>query len=126
MPHVAWTLQDLSTSTPATMSFEINPNTFSPPGTKAGITWMRTTAPNGQSLIWQGLNDVPEGKMSGAVNSSGFKASLDEWATKWYPLVLTDDLGNTFNILITAISWTRLNRHLFPHRYDYDITFVIV
>lgn len=126
MPHVAWTLDDLTAAVPEQFVFPINPNEFDPPGRKAGITAMRTTAPNGQALIWQGLDEPGEGQMSGAVLTSEFKDALDAWATKWYPLVLTDDLNNTYNILITQITWKRLNRHTHPHRYDYSIHFTVV
>ena len=108
MPHVAWTLTDSSTGSPVIFSFPINPKEFDPPARKAGITWMAPTAPNGQPLIWQGLDEPGEGSMAGAVLTSAFKDDLDEWARKWYPMVLTDDLGNAYSILITQISWSRL------------------
>jgi hypothetical protein len=123
MVHTPWKLTDLSTGTPVDFLFPINPNQFDPPARKAGVTWMRTTAPNGQALIWQGLDAPGEGSFAGAVNTSGFYTDLNTWARKWYPLVLTDDLANTWNILITEISWKRLNRHIWPHRYDYTVRF---
>lgn len=124
MPHVAWTLTDESTGTPVVFSFPINPNDFDPPARKAGVTWMRSTAPNGQALIFQGLNEVAEGQMAGAVLTAQFFTDLDVWASKWYPLTLVDDLANSYEILITGITWKRLNRHTHPHRYDYTIKFV--
>jgi hypothetical protein len=124
MPRTPWSLSDFSTGAEETYLFPINPNTFTPPGKKAGITWQRTTAPNGQVLVWQGINDPGEGSMSGAVNDAVFYAELNEWAAKWYPVFLVDDRSNSWEILITEVSWTRKNRHIYPDSYDYTIKFL--
>lgn len=124
MARVAWTMIDNSTGVTETLQFEINPNEFEPPGRRARITTMNTTAPSGTRIFFGGADEVSQGQIRGAVNSASFKAALDTWFSKWWPLTITDDLGNSWDILIEDVSWTRLNRYLYPHRYDYTMRFM--
>lgn len=122
MARVAWTLTDLSTGTPEVLEFVINPNEFEPPNRRMRVSAMNTTT--GSNVIFGGGDEVPTGSMKGAVNSEVFYDDLRLWSQKWWPLVLTDDLGNSWSILIKDVSWTRLRRAIYPHRYDYTITFL--
>ncbi len=125
MPHVAWTLTDNSTGTPEVLSFDINPNQFDPPGRKANIAANQTTGPNGQTLLFQGKDGIKKATFAGAVNTESFYTSLDTWKDKWYPLVLTDDQGNSWNIIIEDWTWTRLRRTN-NWRYDYEATVIVL
>lgn len=87
---------------------------------------MRTAAPLGAKILFGGGDQVPTGQMSGLVNSETFKDDLTAWSLKWWPLVLTDDLSNSWDILIQEVTWTRVRRAIFPHRYDYTIRFLEV
>lgn len=124
--RVAWTLTDLSTGTPEIFTFPINPREFKPPSRTARITTVLTTAPSGGRVFFGGADDVGKGSMSGAVTTAAFKADLDEWAAKWWPLVLTDDRGNEYNILIEKVEWERLHRATNRDRYNYTISFLEV
>lgn len=126
MPHVAWTLTDNSTGSPVVFSFPINPNEFDPPGRTANIATEVGTAPNAQSVFFQGRDQIARGTMSGLVNTQTFYQDLNTWADKWYVLTLTDDQGSTWDILITNINWTRLRRANNNWRYDYTIEFLEV
>lgn len=126
MPHVAWTLTDNSTGSPEVLLFPVNPNAFDLPNRQANITEEMSSAPNGSPIIFQGRDAVPKGQISGAIVGSTMKSDIETWAHKWYPLVLTDDIGNTYTIIITSLRWNRLKRYHQPHRYDYQIEFMVV
>lgn len=124
MPHVAWTLDDYSTGSQVTYSFVINPNEFQLPLHQANITTQVTTAPNGQALIFQGRKNVGSGRMSGTTRTPADFANLNTWLSKEYPLVLTDDLGDTYDILFTSLEWERVSKHMF--KYDWTADFLVI
>jgi hypothetical protein len=126
MARIAWTLTDNSTGTPVVLEMVVNPNEFDPPNRRANIKEEMAVAANGAPVLFQGRDQVRRGSMTGLVNSSQQFSDLDIWASKWYPLVLTDDLNNSWIIIITEITWKRLRRAVHPHRYDYTIEFLVV
>lgn len=125
MPHVAWTLTDNSTGSPEVMTFDINPNSFDAPGRSANITLEQTTGPNGQTLLYQGRDSAKTAKFSGVVRTEAFFNTLNTWKDKWYPLVLTDDQGNSWNIIIREWTWTRLRRQN-NWRYNYTADVIVL
>lgn len=125
MPHVAWTLTDNSTGTPEVMTFDINPNSFDPPGRQATIVQEQVTAPNGQTLLFQGRDQTRTASLSGVVATQAFYETLNTWKDKWYPLVLTDDQGNSWNVVIQEWTWTRLRRTN-NWRYDYSAKVIVL
>lgn len=122
--RVPFTLTDNSTGTPVIYQFEVNPVRFRPPGRSPSITTQRTTSPTGPTIVMQGRDGASEGRMEGAVISAQQKSDLTLWFDKWYPLILTDDLNNTYEILWSGISWERLHRAINRHRYDYQADFI--
>ncbi len=125
MPHVAWVLTDNSTGSAVELTFDINPNSFEPPGRNSNIVQELTTAPNGQTILHQGRDKSRTAVLSGAVTTQSFYNSLDTWKDKDYPLVLTDDQGNSWNILIRDWRWDRLRRTN-NWRYNYEATVLIL
>lgn len=124
MARTPWVLTDWSTGIPDTYEFPINPREYSPPGKKASFAFQRPTAPNGQAILFQGLNEIAEGSFSGVVKTQNEFETLDAWVEKWYPVYLTDDRSNTWQILFTEISWTRKHRHIDPDTYEYTAKFL--
>lgn len=120
-----WTLTDNSTGIPEVLTFDWNPNKFDPPGRSSNITSDLTTAPNGQTIFFQGRDKMRTATFEGAVGDAVFYAELDEWKNKHYPLELTDDQGNTWTILIQEWKWTRVKRRN-PWRYDYSAQVVVI
>ena len=104
--------------------FPINPNEYSPPGKSANFSIQRTTAPNGQALLFQSLNDIAQGSFSGIVTDAGFYQALNAWTQKWYPVYLEDDRGNVLQVILTNVQWTRRRRHIDPDNYEYTIQFL--
>ena len=121
----AWTLTDNSTGSPVVMTFDINPNTFNPPGRNTNVVVELTTAPNGQTLLYQGRDNSREISFSGAVLTQSFYNKLNTEKDKNYPLVLTDDQGNTWNIIFRTWRWTRLRRFN-NWRFDYETTVIVI
>lgn len=126
MARVAWTLTDNSSGTPEVLVMTVNPNEFEPPNRRANITEEMAVAANGNPVLFQGRDQVRRGSLSGLVNTADQFSALDAWASKWYPLVMTDDLSNSWTIIITEITWKRIRRATLPHRYDYNIEFIVV
>jgi len=126
MARVAWTLTDNSSSTPTTYTFAINPNSFTPPNRKASIVQEQTVSAAGGVILFQGRDTVPRGRMSGVVTTQTDYQNLKAEFDKWYPLDLTDDLGQTWTILITDVSWTREKRKLNPWHFTYTVDFYVL
>lgn len=120
-----WTLIDNSTGTPEVLTFTWNPNKFDPPGRSSNIISDLTTAPNGQTIIFQGRDKMKTATFEGAVGDIAFYMELDEWKDKFYPLELTDDQGNTWTIIIQEWKWTRVKRRN-PWRFDYTAQVVVL
>lgn len=120
-----WTLTDNSTGSPVVFTFAINPNEFEPPGRTSSIVTELTTAPNGTTILFQGRDSSREANFSGAVLTESFYNGLDTQKDKHYPLVLTDDQGNTWNVIFKSWRWTRLRRTN-NWRYDYQATVLVL
>lgn len=126
MARTAWKLTDNSTGSPVELELDINPNAFDPPGRAATVVAEQSTAPNGQTLLYQGRDQVRRASFSGVVTTQSFYDTLNTWKDKHYPLTLTDDLGNSWTILIEDWTWTRLRRAINPHRYDYTAKVIVL
>jgi hypothetical protein len=120
-----WTLTDNSTGSPVVLTFDINPNTFDTPGRNSNIITEQTTAPNGQTLVFQGRDKAKEASFAGAVLTQSFYNDLDTWKNKHYPLVLTDDQGSTWDVIFRTWRWKRIHRTN-NWRYDYQATVLVL
>lgn len=117
-----WTLIDNSTGSPVVMTFDINPVGFDPPGRESSISTQATTAPNGQSVMFQGHDKIPKATFTGAVITQSFFDTLNIWKDKGYPLILTDDVGQTWTILFSSWKWTRVKRtNVWRHDYTAEV-----
>jgi hypothetical protein len=104
------------------LNFEVNPNEFNPPGRQANMHQETVVSPGGNTILFQGRDQVRTGTMSGAIISQSWYNSLSTWADKWNPLVLEDDQGQTWNIVITRFTKKRIRRRN-DWRYDWTMTF---
>lgn len=121
-----WTLTDNSSGSPVVFTFPVNPNEFTPPERIATVGVTLGTAPNGIAVVMQGRDQLRRGSMSGGVNSETFYNNLRTETDKNYPLVLTDDQGTVFDILVTGVKWNRLRRANNQWRYNYTISYIEV
>lgn len=126
MAHVAWTLTDNSTGAPEVFQFPINPSEMDMPGREANISGETTVSPNGGVVLFQGRDKVRTGSFSGKILSQAYLNDFETWMSKWYPLDLVDDLANSWTILVTTYSLTRLRRASNPHAYEYQVQFMVM
>jgi hypothetical protein len=121
---VKWTFIDPSTSDSAT--FEINPNDDGLPGLNKTITYQNTSAPGGRVLMMEGRDEPRQGQFSGVSLSQSQHEMFEEWFGRRNQVVMTDDLGRSFVIIITSYEpkrrWTRSH----PWRHDYTVSYTIV
>ena len=126
MARTAWTLQDNSTGSTVTLTFPYNPKEFSPPGREATTSQEQTVSTTGANVIFQGRDKPGKGQFAGTARTQQQVSDIDTWCDKWYPLILTDDLGRSWNVLITNLSWTRQRRVNNVWIHDYTIDFIEV
>ena len=121
-----WTLTDNSTGSPVVFTFPMNPIEFEHPGRDANIIMETTTGSTGGTIMFQGRDAVPQLSFSGKVTSetfyNDFRAELD----KWYDLVLTDDQGASWNVIVTNYTFKRNKSAINHHRYDYSVTCKVI
>jgi len=118
----SWTLTDNSTGSPVVYTFPLSPNKFNPPGRDANITDESTTGSTGGTIMFQGRDAVPTLSFSGKITSESMHDNLRAELDKWYDLILTDDQGATWNIIITTYSMERIKSAVNHHRYTYEVT----
>ena len=121
-----WQLDDYSTGSQVNITFDINPNTADLPNHDANFTTSATVAPNGQHIRFMGKDPAPTLSFGGAINTQSFYTTLNTWSQKRYPLVLTDDLGQSWDVLVKEWTFTRLHRHSHPWRIDHSATFEVL
>lgn len=120
-----WTLIDYSTGSAVTLTFDINPYKWEPPGRQANLKTETTTAPNGQRIMFQGHDQPSRGSFTGHSITQSFYTSLNTWKDKGYPMTLTDDQGNSWNVIITGWKWTRLKRtNMWAYEYTCEVQIV--
>lgn len=120
-----WTLTDNSTGTPVVLTFDINPTKFEHPGRQSNLSFEQTTSPAGGYIAFQGKDRPQSLSFSGAVITESFYDDLNTWKDKWYPMTLTDDEGNTWDIIIQEWKWTRVKRRN-PWRFDYSCKATVI
>lgn len=117
-----WTITDFSTGAPVEWAFPINPNTFEHPGRSATFVEEATVGSVGGTIIFQGRDSVPILSFTGVVTSQQFYEDLRAQLDKWYDLLLTDDQGNSWTVIVQTYSFTRKKSAINHHRYDYNVT----
>lgn len=118
---VRWTLNDGVT----TYTFRLNPKDMTSPG----AVYQRSSIPAGAGTavrIQEVLPTANEWTFSGRIYSQEQYDELLLWQSKSQPLTLTDHLGRSFWVVLTAFNPTTLRR---PHtltRWDYEIKTLII
>jgi len=117
-----WTITDNSTGTPSVYTFPINPREFTWPGRTAKINEETTTGSVGNTILFQGRDDVPTLSFTGTITSQTFRDGLRAELDKFYDLVLTDDQGDSWNIIVQSYNMKRLKSASNQFRYEYSVT----
>lgn len=121
-----WKLDDNSTGSTVTWTFQYNPNEATLPNRSANYVTSVTVAPNGQRIRFQGQDNAPTFSFSGAILYQAEFTTMNTWSQKRYPLTLTDDLGQSWDVVIKEWTFKRLNRHSYPWRIDYSATLEVL
>lgn len=121
-----WKITDNSTGTPSVYTFPINPIEFDHPGRDANLTDMATTGSVGGTILFQGRDKLPQLSFTGKITSSTFYTELRAELDKWYDVVLTDDQGAEWNIIIQSYTMKRKKSAVNHHRYEYSVTAKVV
>jgi hypothetical protein len=117
-----WTITDNSTGSPVVWTFPMNPIEFDHPGRNANILMETTTGSIGGTILFQGRDQVPVLTFGGTINSSTFYTQLRAELDKWNDLILTDDQGAAWNIIVDSYSMQRKKSAINQHRYSYNVT----
>lgn len=121
---VRWIFYDPGTA--ETHVFSINPKSGGSPGYKKTFTFANTAAPDGKTLVFQGRAEVQNLVFEGTILE---QADLDAFVTWWQKqnqIVVTDDLGRTFSIIIQEFTPKRERAVHSPWKHSYSCSAVIV
>ncbi len=121
-----WKITDSSTGTPVDWTFPINPISFTHPPREASISETQAVSPTGGAILFQGRDKVVQLSFEGLTNTQTFYNELNAELAKWYPVVLTDDQGNTWSIVFSKSSFKRVKRATNHWRFDYTVNAIVV
>ena len=121
-----WKLTDYSTSEAIEFVFPVNPKQFTHPDTSVNVKNEQTVATSGSVVLFMGRRPVPKMQFGGSIRTQQFYNDLQTWTDKWNPLVLTDDQGSTWTILITKYQPKRIKTANNQWRYDYTVDASVV
>lgn len=114
-----WIFEDPSAS--ETYTWEINPRDGGSPQYEKTINYQNTTAPDGKTVIFEGLDKPLELEWSGVILSQDHYETLIEWFEKRRQIKLTDDLGRIYWVYITAFLPSRRRAVGRPYKHDYTM-----
>ena len=119
-----WVFTDPVDSTSYT--FDINPNQGGSPSWSKSITYENTSAPDGKTLMFEGRDEVKSLSFSGTILEEEQYDAMIEWFGKRHAIMMTDDLGRTFNIYITGFNPTRERAVHYPWKHSYEVNYTIL
>ncbi len=126
MARTPWTLTDNSTGSPVVLSFEINPKDADYPGREAVFVMESGSSPSSAPIIFQGRDALGTFSFIGDVRGQTHYEDLQLWTQKWYPLVLEDDLGNTWNVLFRRVTFKRKRRAIEQWSFEINAELVVL
>lgn len=119
-----WTLYDPNTS--QTLTFGMNPDSGGTPALRKNITYQATAAPYGRTLAFQGRQEVQTLDISGTLlTQDQYEFFLDWWEVQ-NQMLLTDDLGRQYWVVLTEFTPTRVRAAKHPWKHTYNIKALIV
>lgn len=124
MARVAWTLYDSVED--ETYSFDVNPSEGGTPDYAKNLTKTATIAPDGNIVLFEGARPAQTLEVSGIILEEDQFDTFVDWESRRRVLLLTDDLGRSFNVLIERFSATRQRRRNREWYHSYNMTFAVV
>jgi len=121
---VRWLFED--TATAESYTFEVNPRAGGSPSYKKTISYQNTSAPDGKTLVFEGLDAAQEIEWEGVILQETQYDAFLTWYQKRRQIRLTDDLGRQMWIYIKSFEPKRRRGQSHPWLHDYTITAVIL
>lgn len=109
MAVLKWKFVDPSDPDPLTnnYTFEWSPNTQTSPFAKRNITFLGTTATNGQPLMWEGQREPMEMTFGGAIPNRAQYEALRKWVyDRNGRMFIYDHFGRRMTVLFTGFDPT--------------------
>jgi hypothetical protein len=119
-----WTLYDPATTLTAT--FAMNPNAGGSPARKKTLTYQSTAAAGGRTLAFQGRQEPQVLELSGTLLTEAEYSFLEDAFDVQNQMLLTDDLGRAYWVVITEFSPTRVRAASHPWKHTYVLRALIV
>lgn len=119
-----WLIEDPAAAD--TYSFNINPSEGGSPGYQKNITEENTTAPNGKTLLWEGLDEPQTLEFEGTILEQVQYDAFVDWFQKRRQVRLTDDLGRVYWVYITSFQPKRERAFHYPWKHSYTMTCTIL
>lgn len=124
MAVVRWIFADPVDS--SSYTFAINPNDGGSPTYRKNVQTLRTTAPGGSTILFEGQEEPKSGSFSGTILELAQYQAMVTWFTKRYPINMTDDLGRVQSIYITGFEPKRVRSALYPYKHTYNVSYTVL
>lgn len=126
MTVVRWLFEDLTTATPATYTFEINPNEGGSLAYEKSIVTQTTSAFDGQVIVQEGQDKPLSSSFSGTILTEEGHDAMVDWFQRRHQIRVTDDLGRQMMIYITKFTPKRVRSALYPWKHTYTVDYIVL
>lgn len=124
MAVVRWTLYDPVDD--LTYTFHLNPSEGGSPQHKKRINYQNTSAPDGQTLVFEGQDEVRDLQWDGVIREQAHYDALYAWWDKRRQLLFTDDLGRSYWVYLISFEPKRMRAVRAPWKHQYVMRAVIL
>lgn len=125
MARIPWVLTDPFSSD--SVELEINPTEADSLPLNKTITYQTTSSPDGRTLVFQGRDQAIQMTFTGNVLTEDQYNLFVTWFHKQNQITITDDLGRSYNVIITTWVPHRAKTSLqFPWRHSYTMTVTVI
>lgn len=124
MARVAWQFYDPVDLT--TYNWDVNPNDGGSPAVQKSIGSASPTAQDATPIFYQGVDDPQELSFSGAILSEDQYNTLVSWASLDRIILITDDLGREYRVVVKSFDPKRVRRARNPWYHTYSMTCIVM
>jgi hypothetical protein len=121
--RVAWVFQELGTA-PDTYILPINPLDATMPSLVKTVTTLTTAS--GLPVNFEGAAEPGQMKFSGTLLMEEQFRALEEWSKKTTQIQITDDLLQSYWVVITMFDPRRAYHPQYPWRHEYTIEATVI
>ena len=109
-----------------TYVWDVNPNEGGSPAIEKSLSEIKPTGSDGKTLFYQGVNESQKLEFSGIILSESQYDTMVEWTNKNRQLLLTDDLGREFRVIVTRFVPQRQRRARNRYYHTYSMTCLVM